>query len=161
VLGEAQVRLHPARALPAYPTCIEHGTAVDNRLYVTLARSSAVALAARHERPMDAIAEFEKALGDWEDIGNELSQWWVLQNLAILLTRTRGWRDAALLAGAVLANIDRFPSFVREEDGLRRAVSDLERQLAPADLEALLAEGGRLSIAAAAMHARAAIRRVL
>jgi len=83
----------------------------------------------------------------------------VLQNLAIFLTRTGAWADAALPAGAVLANIDRFPSFVREEEGLGRAVSDLEGQLGPVDLEGLLADGGRLPIAPAATHARAAIRR--
>jgi predicted ATPase/DNA-binding SARP family transcriptional activator len=159
VLGEAQAKLDPAAALAAYTACIEYGMAVDSKLFVTLARSSAVALVAAHDAPLDAIAEFEKVLGEWEDIGNELSQWWVLQNLAIFLTRNGAWGDAALLAGSVLANIDRFPAFVREEEGLRRSVSDLERHLGTAGLEALLAEGSRFPIAAAAAHARASIRR--
>ena len=47
----------------------------------------------------------------------------------------------------------------QQEDALRRAVSDLERNLAPTDTDQLLAEGGRLPIAAAVAHARAAIRR--
>jgi hypothetical protein len=159
VLGEAQATIDPAAALAAYDKCIEHGTAVDNKLYVTLARSSAVAVVAVHEAPEDAVGEFEKVLGEWEEIGNELSQWWVLQNLAIFLTRTGARPDAARLAGAVLANIDRFPAFVREEDGLRRAIRELERHLGSDELSGLLAEGRGLPIAAAAAHARAAIRR--
>lgn len=159
MLGEAQARLDPARALPACTACIEHGTAVDDKLYVMLARSSAVVVLAAHEAPGDAVEEFEKVLGEREDIGNELSQWWVLQNLAIFLTRTGAWRDAARLAGAVLANIDRFPAFVREEDGLRRAITDLERHLDPDVLTGLLSADSGLTIAAAAAHARAAIRR--
>jgi hypothetical protein len=159
VLGEARAKVDPARALAAYTACVEHGTAVDSRLFVTLARSSAVALVATHEAVVDAIAEFEKVLDVWEEIGNELSQWWVLQNLAVFLTRNQASEDAALLAGAVLANLDRFPAFVREEDALRRSVGDLERHLGTADLEALLAEGARLPIAAAVEHARASIRR--
>jgi predicted ATPase len=159
VLGEAYAKLDPPRAIAAYTACIELGTVVDNRLHVMLARSSAVALVAAHEAPRDAIAEFEKVLDEWEDIGNELSQWWVLQNLAIFLARTGAWADAALLGGAVLANIDRFPAFVREEEGLRRAMSDLESHLAPDDLQSLMAEGSALPIASAVAHARAAIRR--
>src|SRR3712207_3307086 len=112
----------------AYAACIEHGNADVNRLHVVLARSSAVALAAAHEAPVDALGEFEKALAEWEDIGNELYQWWVLQNLAIVLTRAGAWTDAARLAGAVLANLDRFPAFVREEEGIRRAIEELGRR---------------------------------
>jgi predicted ATPase/DNA-binding SARP family transcriptional activator len=159
VLGEAYARLDPPRAIAAYTVCVELASLADNRLYVMLGRSSAVALFAAHEAPRDAIAEFETVLGDWEDIGNELSQWWVLQNLVIFLARTGAWADAALLAGAVLANIDRAPTFVREDDGLRRAVDELERALGSADAEALLSEGGGMAIATAAAHARAAIRR--
>jgi hypothetical protein len=143
----------------AYAACIEHGTPADDRLYVTLARSSALAVAAEHEAPGDAIGDFEKVLGEWEDIGNELSQWWVLQNLTILLARARAWADAARLAGAVLANLDRFPAFVREEDGLRRAIAEMERHLGSGELTELLAEGRGMHIAAAAAQARAAIRR--
>jgi predicted ATPase/DNA-binding SARP family transcriptional activator len=159
VLGEAQAELDPARALMAYAACIEHGTVVDNRLYVTLARSSALTVAAEHEAPGAAVGEFEKVLGEWEDIGNELSQWWVLQNLTILLARTGAWTDAARLAGAVLANIDCFPAFLREKDGLRRSIAELARHLGSGELDELLAEGRGLHIAAAAAHARAAIRR--
>ncbi len=159
VLGEAYAKLDPPRAIAAYTACVELGSVADNRLYVMLGRSSAVALFAAHEAPQDAIAEFETVLGDWEDIGNELSQWWVLQNLVIFLARTGAWADAALLAGAVLANIDRAPTFVREDDGLRRAVDELERALGSADAGALLSEGGGMAIATAAAHARAAIRR--
>ncbi|RFU19897.1 BTAD domain-containing putative transcriptional regulator [Geodermatophilus marinus] len=159
VLGEALAGLDPTRALAAYAACIEHGTPVDNRLYVVLARSSAVALVAVHQSPREAVAEFERVLGEWEEIGSELSQWWVLQNLAICLTRAGAWADAALLAGAVSANTDRFPAFVRGDDGPARAVDELARHLPAAELAALLDEGSRLPIAAAAAHARAAIRR--
>ncbi|MGY1708370.1 BTAD domain-containing putative transcriptional regulator [Geodermatophilus sp. SYSU D00758] len=159
VLGEAQATLDPARALAAYDACIEHGMPVGNKLYVMLARTSAVALVAVHQAPQEAIAEFERVLGEWEEIGSELSQWWVLQNLAVSLTRAGAWADAALLAGAVSANADRFPAFVREEDGLQRAVDELGHHLGAAELAALLEEGSRLPIAAAAAHARAAIRR--
>jgi hypothetical protein len=158
VLGEALAKVDQGRAPAAYAACISHGTAVGNRLFVTLARSSAVAVMAAHESPADAVGEFEKVLGEWEDIGNELSQWWVLQNLAIFLARTGDWTVAALLAGAVLGTKDRF-IFEREEAGLRRAVESLRSRHGSAEVEALLADGAELHIAAAVAHARAAIRR--
>ena len=46
-----------------------------------------------------ALQEFGKVLDQWEDLGNELSQWWVLENLAVLLARIGDGR-ARRCAGA-------------------------------------------------------------
>jgi hypothetical protein len=160
VLGEAFAATGDlSRAQAAYRSCVETGAPVDNRLHVMLARSSAVAVTAAHDSPGEAVTALERVLAEWEDIGGDMSQWWILQNLAILLVRLEAWTDAAPLMGAVLANLERFPAFVREVEGLREAVSTLERHLDTEERQLLMAEGSAFPISAAVAHARDAIRR--
>jgi predicted ATPase len=158
VLGEATAASDPERALAAYTAVLEHGTDVDNRLFVMLARSSSLTLLAGGVSDAPALEEFGKVLDQWEDLGNELSQWWVLENLAVLLARIGENRDAALLAGAVIANRDRYPAFVRNE-GLEQAIRALRGRLGEAAVEASVGEGAALPFASAVALARAAIRR--
>ncbi len=158
VLGEATARSHPERALAAYARVLEHGTDVDNRLFVMLARSSSLTLLAGGVSDVTALEEFGAVLDQWEDLGNELSQWWVLENLAVLLARTGKGRQAAMLAGAVVANRHRFPAFVRN-DKLEQAIGDLRERLGRAIIDAAVEEGAALSFAAAVALARVAIRR--
>jgi predicted ATPase/DNA-binding SARP family transcriptional activator len=157
VLGEATAGSDPERALAAYTAVLEHGTDVDNRLFVMLARSSSLTLLAGGVSDATALEEFGKVLGQWEDLGNELSQWWVLENLAVLLARIGDGRHAALLAGAVVANRHRYPAFVRNE-GLEQAVRGLRRHLGDDVVDAAVEEGAALPFAAAVALARRAIR---
>ena len=72
---------------------------MDNRLFLGLARSSAVALAARHGVTAGGPGEFEPVMARWDEIGNVAAQWWVLMQVALLLSRLGVDRPAALLAG--------------------------------------------------------------
>jgi len=158
VLGEATAASDPERALAAYAAVLDHGTDVDNRLFVMLARSSSLTLLAGGVSDTTALEEFGKVLGQWEDLGNELSQWWVLENLAVLLARIGEARDAAVLAGAVVANRERYPAFVRN-DRLEPAVHGLRERLGEAIIDGAIEEGAALPFPAAVALARAAIRR--
>ena len=157
VLGEATAASDPERALAAYAAVLEHGTDVDNRLFVMLARSSSLTLLAGGVSDATALEEFGKVLDQWEDLGNELSQWWVLENLAVLLARIGDGQQAALLAGAVVANRHRYPAFVRNQ-GLERAVGDLRERSGDGVVDAALEEGAALPFASAVALARTAIR---
>jgi hypothetical protein len=158
VLGESTAEADPERALAAYRAVLEHGTDVDNRLFVMLARSSSLTLLAGGVSDATALEEFGNVLDQWEDLGNELSQWWVLENLVVLLARIGPGREAALLAGAVAANRDRYPAFVRNERGVEQAMRTLRRRLGDAVAEATVEEGAALPFASAVALARMAIR---
>jgi predicted ATPase/DNA-binding SARP family transcriptional activator len=158
VLGEATAASDPERALAAYAAVLEHGTDVDNRLFVMLARSSSLTLLAGGVSDATALEQFGTVLDQWEDLGNELSQWWVLENLAVLLARIGETRDAAVLAGAVVANRDRYPAFVRNQ-GLEQALRALRARLGDPVVDAAIEEGAALPFPAAVALARTAIRR--
>jgi hypothetical protein len=157
VLGEATASSDPEGALASYAAVLEHGTEVDNRLFVMLARSSSLTLLAGGVSDATALEEFGRVLDQWEDLGNELSQWWVLENLAVLLARIGDGRHAALLAGAVVANRHRYPAFVRNER-LERAIGGLRERLGEAVVDAFVEEGAALAFASAVALARTAIR---
>ena len=158
VLGEATAASDPGRALAAYAAVLEHGTDVDNRLFVMLARSSSLTLLAGGGSDATALEQFGTVLGQWEDLGNELSQWWVLENLAVLLARIGEARDAVVLAGAVMANRHRYPAFVRNH-ALEQAVDSLRGRLGDAVIDDALRHGAALPFVAAVALARSAIRR--
>ena len=156
--GEAAADVDGARALACYAAAIEHGTKADSRLFVTLARSSSVALAASHGPAGAALQEFERVMEQWEDLGNEAAQWWVLLNLMILLARVGSDRDAALLAGAVLATRDRHPAFTRDVMRFEETLARIRDRLGRSATEDAIAEGACLPYVAAVVHARSAIR---
>jgi predicted ATPase/DNA-binding SARP family transcriptional activator len=157
VLGEATAAEDPDRALEAYAAAIEHGTPVDDRLDVMLARSSVVGLMADGGPPARALEEFGRVMDQWEDLGNDASQWWVLLNLVVLLARIGSARDAALIAGAVVANRDRRPALLRDDRRLEGALRLAGQTLGDIATDAALAEGAGLSFAAAVAAGRRAI----
>jgi hypothetical protein len=124
---------------------------------VMLARSSSLTLLAGGVSDATALEAFGAVLDQWEDLGNELSQWWVLENLAVLLARIGDGRHAALLAGAVVANRHRYPAFVRN-DKLEQTVVDLRERLGGTVVDAAVEEGAALPLASAVALARSAIR---
>jgi hypothetical protein len=145
-------------ALAAYRTAIEESLKVDNRLFLGLARSSAVALAARHGSAHDALVEFDRVMDDWDELGNVTAQWWVLMNMSTLFVRLGEDRPAALLAGAVLGTEDRTYLLLGDEARLRDAVRQVTVRLGEDVTRATLAEGRDLSVDEAVALARQTIR---
>lgn len=103
-----------------------------------------MALAARRGPPHDALTEFERVMTEWDELGNVAAQWWVLQQISMLLTRLRLDRPAALLAGAFLANGTRIYMLLGDEDRLRASIATLTARLGEQTAQATLAEGAAL-----------------
>ena len=156
--GEATADADVPAALAAYRRAIEESLKVDNRLFLGLARSSAVALAARHGAAHDALEEFERVMDEWDELGNVTAQWWVLMNVSTLFARLGEDRPAALLAGAVLGTGGRTYLLLGDEDRLREAVRQVTPRLGEEVARATLAEGRALSIDEAVTLARSTIR---
>jgi hypothetical protein len=158
VRAEAIVHTDPRQALVDYTRAIEEATHGDNRLVLMLARSSAVTLLGTPDSSSIALGELGRVLDEWEDLGNTASQWWVLLSLAVELARRGQDRDAALLAGSVLAHREHQPGVVRDQRRLENAMSDVRARMGDDETEALLAEGARLPFGAAVAHGRQVIR---
>jgi predicted ATPase len=158
VTGEATAEEDVPTALAAYRTAMEESLKVDNRLFLGLARSSAVALAARHGSAHDALVEFERVMDDWDELGNVTAQWWVLMNVSTLFARLGEDRQAALLAGAILGTEERTYMLLGDEARLRDAVRQVTVRLGKDVARAALAEGRGLSIDEAVALARLTIR---
>ena len=152
VAGEVRAETDVEGALVAYSAAIEWGEKADSRLVVMLARSSSVALAACSGVPTAALEQFRQILEQWERMGNELAEWWVLRYLVVLLDRLGAARDAAVLAGA-LSTSDRHASFGPFET----ALVHIGERLGASATEQALAEGAALTHSAAVAHARSAI----
>ena len=133
VTGDATADVDPPAALTAYRIAVEESLKVDNRLFLGLARSGAVALAARRGSPQDALAEFELVMDEWDELGNVVAQWWVLLQVSLLLTRLGLDRPAALLAGAFRANGNRTFMLLGDDDRLQAAIATLTERLGWAD----------------------------
>jgi hypothetical protein len=159
VTGEAEVDTEQARA--AYAAAAEHAARVDNRLFGNLARTSMLRLAVRHDRADVALTDASRVVDEWEDLRNEAAQWSVLLIVAVLFVRVGATRVGAVLAGAVLAARDRQVSIARDGALLHDALGRVRDRLGTAPTEQALAEGARLSAAAAVAHARREIRTAL
>jgi predicted ATPase/DNA-binding SARP family transcriptional activator len=145
VTGEATADVDPAAALAAYRAAVEESLKVDNRLFRGLARTAAVALAAHRGSPHDALTEFERVLGEWDELGNVMVQWWVLMQVSVLLTRLGLDRPAALLAGAFLTNGNRTYMLRGDEELLQASIATLTERLGARIAPTTLAEGAMLS----------------
>ncbi|MDD7942917.1 BTAD domain-containing putative transcriptional regulator [Actinomycetospora lutea] len=158
VHGEAVADLAVDRALADYAAAIGASSAVGNRLFVMLARTSAVRLTARHAPVAEALEELEQVVTQWEDLGSEATQWWVLFNLVVLMVRAGSDRDGAVLAGAALAAGARHPSFPRDEAVLEDTLRQLRDRLGDEATDTALAEGATLPFATSVTWARRAVR---
>ena len=144
VTGEATAEVDLPAALAAYRAAVEQSLKVDNRLFLGLARSAAVALAARQASPQDALAEFERVMGEWDELGNVAAQWWVLLQVSVLLTRLGLDRPAALLAGAFLAGGTATYMLLGDDDRLQASIAALTERLGEQTVRAAFAEGAAL-----------------
>jgi predicted ATPase/DNA-binding SARP family transcriptional activator len=161
VTGEATADVDPPRALAAYRAAVEESLRVDNRLFSGLARTAAVAVTARRGSPHDALAEFERVMAEWDELGNVMVRWWVLMQISVLFTRLGLDRPAALLVGAYLANANRSYMLRGDEERLEGAMVTLTERLGGPIAQAALAEGAALSFddaAALALRTIAASR---
>jgi hypothetical protein len=144
VTGQATAEVDPPAALVAYRAAVEQSLKVDNRLFLGLARTAAVELAARQASPQDALAEFERVLGEWDELGNVAVQWWVLLQVSVLLTRLGLDHPAALLAGAFVAGGHRTWMMLGDDDRLQTSVAALTERLGEQAARAAFAEGAAL-----------------
>ena len=157
ITGEAAADLDIDRALDAYETAIEYGNQADCRLFVMLAQGSSVAQAAHRGAPAAAVEQFRRILHQQEKVGNELIELWVLRNLVVLLDRLGAYRDAAVLAGTLMAARGRYPNFGPYQDPVPTAVDHIRERLGSTPANAALSEGNRLSYPEVIVHARRAI----
>ena len=146
VLGEALADVDRERAAAAWASAMEHGMRADNRLFVNLARTSAVASAAGRGSPAAALDEFERVLDQWEAIGSQAAQWWVLVNLVILLARLGAFDDAARLAGSAIAARDRHPALARDRRRLEQTLGTVRENLGDLATDEALALGAGLPV---------------
>jgi predicted ATPase/DNA-binding winged helix-turn-helix (wHTH) protein len=158
ITGETVADVDVERALAAYAAAIEHGSTVDNRLFVMLARSSSVALAAVDGRLAAALTEFTHVLEQWDRLGNEMSELWVLRYLVVLLNRVGASQDAAVLAGALLAAQDRHPNFGPYGNPFEAAVEHVRERLGASTTDESFAAGAGLTYAETVAYARRAIQ---
>jgi hypothetical protein len=158
VTGEATAEVDVPAALSAYRTAMEESLKVDNRLFLGLARSSAVALAARYGSAHDALDEFDRVMDEWDELGNVTAQWWVLMNVSMLFARLGQDNTALLLAGAVLGTDARTYMLLGDEERLRETVREVTARLGRDVARATLTQGRELALDDAVTLARRTIR---
>ena len=124
---------------------------------MTLARSSAAALAARLDATPTALASLAEVLDLWAQLGNEALQWWVLGRLVGLLAALGADQDGAVLAGAVLAANDHRPIMPSEIGQVETTLPLIRPRLGPAATNDAVAAGAGMGLSAAVAHARRSI----
>jgi predicted ATPase/DNA-binding SARP family transcriptional activator len=158
VAGEAAADTDVEQALAAYSTAIEWGNRADSRLDVMIARSSSLALAARHGPPAAALEQFGLVMEQWEQLRNELAERWLLRFLVVLLHRVGASRDAAVLAGALLAIPDLHADFGPYEAPVETTVGHIRARLGEGPTDEALAAGAELTYPDVVAHGRRALR---
>jgi predicted ATPase/DNA-binding SARP family transcriptional activator len=158
VVGEAVTDIDVERAMAAYATAIAYADEVDCRLFEMLARGAIVALAARSGEPAKALDRFDAFFDRQDEVGNELVELWLLRFLVVLLARLDASDDAAVLAGALLAAQDRYPSFGPYASPVESTVARLRDRWGASETDDALRRGALLDHAGTHAHARGAIR---
>ena len=120
---------------------------------VTLARSSAAALAARVDAAPTALASFAEVLELWAQLGNEALQWWVLRRLVALLAALGADQDAAVLAGAVLAAAGHRPLIPDETEQVETTLRLIRPRLGTAATKDAVGVGAGTGPPTAVAHA--------
>jgi predicted ATPase/DNA-binding SARP family transcriptional activator len=155
--GQASAATAPGRAADEYRTAIAAGEPADSRLFVTMARGSSAALAARNDRFLEALEALPGVLDEWLRLGNTGLLGWTLQQIVVLLADLGQDRDAALLAGALRADRVPTPAFTADTERVSDALERLNDRLGPQQTAATLEEGANLTPAAVLAHARNAL----
>ena len=155
--GELVNDSDPARAAAEYRAAIACGTPADSRLFVTIARSSAAALAARTGDLDEAFTALPQVLDQWLRLGNAAAAFFLVQHVGVALARAGADRDAAMIAGAVRAHIHQMPGFAVDAERLNAALAQVRARLGDTATDAALAEGEALSLPASLAAARRAL----
>jgi predicted ATPase/DNA-binding SARP family transcriptional activator len=155
--GQASAATAPGRAAAEYRTAIAAGEPADSRLFVTMARGSSAALAARNDRFREALESLPSVLDEWLRLGNTGLVGWTLQQIVVLLADLGRDHDAALLVGALRADRVPTPAFVADTERVSDALARIGGRLGPQRTAATLDEGATLSPTAVLAHARNAL----
>jgi tetratricopeptide (TPR) repeat protein len=136
----------PARAAAKYRAAVTCGTPADSRLFVTMARSSAAALAARTGDLDEAFTALPQVLDQWLRLGNAAAAFFLVQHIGVALARAGADRDAAVITGAVRAHIHDMPGFAVDAERLEAALAQVRARLGDTATDTALAEGEALSL---------------
>jgi len=146
-----------ARAAADYRKAVRCGTPADSRLFVTMARSSAAALAARVGDLDEAFAALPQVLDEWVRLGNAAVAFYLVQHVGVALARAGLDRDAAIVTGAVRAHIHEMPALAVDTERLETALAQVRARLGDTTTDTALAEGGALSLPATLAAAQQAL----
>jgi predicted ATPase len=155
--GELVNDSDPERAAGEYRAAVVCGTPADSRLFVTMARSSAAALAARTGDLGEAFTALQQVLDEWLRLGNAAAAFFLVQHVAVALARAGADRDAAVIAGAVRAHAHQMPGFAVDADRLTAALAHVRARLGDTATDDALAQGEALSLPATLTAARRAL----
>ena len=93
----------------------------------------------------------------WDELGNVAAQWWVLLQVALLLTRLGLDHPAALLMGAFRANENPTYMLLGDQDRLQAGIDTVTARMGRRTAHATMAEGAMLGYDDVAALARRAI----
>ncbi|MDT0353826.1 BTAD domain-containing putative transcriptional regulator [Pseudonocardia charpentierae] len=155
--GELVNDTDPERAAGEYRAAVACGTPADSRLFVTMARSSAAALAARTGDPNEAFTALEQVLDEWLRLGNTAAAFFLIQHVAVALSRAGADHDVAIIAGAVHAHVHQMPGFAVDAERLTAALAQVRARLGDTATDTALAQGEALSLPATLTMARRAL----
>jgi hypothetical protein len=157
--GEVAFETDPERAAAEYRKAIAYGSMADSRLFVTMARTSAAALAARVGNTREALETFATVLDEWLRLGNTGTVNWTLQQIVALLADLGCDHDAAVLAGALTSGSDARSALPVDAERLRVAMEGVRSRLGSDKTAAALDDGAALTSAEALAHTRRALAR--
>jgi predicted ATPase/DNA-binding SARP family transcriptional activator len=147
----------PDRAETHYRIAIDSGRRADCRLFVTMAASSLAALQSRTGSLAAALEAFPDVLDQWVQLGNDSVLAWTLQQIVVLLARAGAERDAAVLAGALLARADVQPNFAVDAERIDEALQTIRARLGEQQTAVAIDAGSALTRTATLHHARQAL----
>jgi hypothetical protein len=151
--GEAELDHDVATARQRYERAIELAAASGASFVTGAAGASKASLEPRHADPTVAAAEYARLLDHWRRAGMWSTQWTMLRSVAVLLDVLGRHRDAAVLAGAVMATSSGHRIFGADEVALAGLVARLRAALGDAAYEEAVAAGAVLDDDAAVEHA--------
>jgi predicted ATPase/DNA-binding SARP family transcriptional activator len=151
--GEADLSVDPARAKVRLARAVELAELTNASFVIGAAGASYASIEARCGDPLVAADEYRRVIAHWHRAGMWSTQWTTLRAAAALLARLGRVREAAVLAGAVLATSSGHRIFGDDEKALADLVQHLRGELGEQAFEAARAEGARLDGDAAVEHA--------
>lgn len=144
-LGEVLGTADTERAAALFEQAITIGETVDNLFVMGVAEVSLTTLRAAAGDPGAALRTFDQLIRRWVGRNDWTHQWTTLQNVAPLLTRSGSPAEAAVLVGALTANVAARPLFGDAADRISHLEGELADQLGAAAFQRHRARGAALS----------------